>query len=101
AHGRPARATSCSSHRTFLIRALPFCHARLQAQKPLASAYLRELKTLADRLRKRRLDLGLRQRDVAERLGVDPMTVNNWERHHTQPGRQLTLRILHLLDKDP
>jgi len=34
-------------------------------------------------IRKRRLDLGLRQRDVAEIIGCDTMTVVNWEKSHT------------------
>ncbi len=34
-------------------------------------------------IRKRRLDLGLRQRDVAEIVGCDTMTVVNWEKGHT------------------
>ncbi|MDR3405052.1 MAG: helix-turn-helix transcriptional regulator [Chthoniobacter sp.] len=33
-------------------------------------------------IRKRRLDLGLRQRDVAEIVGCDTMTVVNWEKKH-------------------
>jgi transcriptional regulator with XRE-family HTH domain len=34
-------------------------------------------------IRKRRLDLGLRQADVAEIIGCDTMTVVNWEKSHT------------------
>ena len=34
-------------------------------------------------IRKRRLDLGLRQADVAEIVGCDKMTVVNWEKCHT------------------
>jgi len=73
-----------------LIPALPFCHVKLRAQRPPLAAYPKELRTLGDRVRKRRLDLGLRQKDVAEQLGVDEMTINNWERHRTRPiGRLL------------
>src|SRR5712691_8111311 len=63
-----ARKRNCAADRRSSrtgIPALPFCHVRLQAQKPLAAAYPRELWTLGDRVRKRRLDLGLRQKDVA------------------------------------
>lgn len=35
--------------------------------------------TLAQHLKARRLEQGLRQRDVADRLGVGPNTVLNWE----------------------
>jgi hypothetical protein len=47
---------------------LPCCQIRLKAQKPLPSAYPQTLKTLGDHLRKRRLDLQLFQKDVAQML---------------------------------
>ena len=56
------------------------------------------LKTLGDHLRKRRLELGLRQKDVAKALSVDETTVNNWERHRTEPTARLTLRIVRFLE---
>jgi uncharacterized protein YegP (UPF0339 family) len=34
----------------------------------------------------RRLDLGLLQREVAERLGADPCTITNWELKRTKPA---------------
>ncbi|HUT16318.1 MAG TPA: helix-turn-helix transcriptional regulator, partial [Anaerolineae bacterium] len=43
------------------------------------------MKTLGDHLRKRRLDLGLLQRDVAGKLQVSRMTVCNWETGRTSP----------------
>ncbi len=52
--------------------------------------YPRELRTIGDHLRKRRLDLSLRQRDVAARIGVDTTTVTNWELGHSKPA----LRVL-------
>lgn len=58
---------------------------RLTARKPSDPAYPKEIRTLGDHLRKRRLDLGLRQRQVALTLGVDAMTVNNWEVGRTAP----------------
>jgi transcriptional regulator with XRE-family HTH domain len=38
---------------------------------------------LGDHIRKRRLDLGLLQRQVAGRIGVNPDTVHNWETNAT------------------
>src|SRR5207244_12451497 len=70
--------------------ALPFGHARLTGPKPLPRSYPQVLTTIGDHLRKRRLDLGLLQREVAERLGVDETTVTNWELNRTTP----TLRFL-------
>ena len=64
----------------------------LKAEKPLPWAYPRELRTLADHLRKRRLDLGFGQKEVAAQLGVDEMTVKNWERGRTKPLARLVPR---------
>jgi transcriptional regulator with XRE-family HTH domain len=37
------------------------------------------LNTIGDHIKKIRLDRGLRQRDVAKIIGVDPFTILNWE----------------------
>ncbi|HKZ19445.1 MAG TPA: helix-turn-helix transcriptional regulator [Acidimicrobiia bacterium] len=73
----------------------------MRGQKPLPEAYPRELLTLGDRLRKRRLDLGLLQKDVAQQLGVSKDTVRNWEANRTQPGRLFLLRIAEFLGNLP
>ncbi|MGH7631103.1 MAG: helix-turn-helix domain-containing protein [Gemmatimonadales bacterium] len=52
---------------------------------------------MGDHLRKRWLDLGLRQREVAEQLGVDPCTATNWELNRTSPALRYLPRILGLL----
>lgn len=70
---------------------------RLQAQKPPLAAYPTELRTLGAQLRKRRLDLGLRQKDVARVLGVDEATVYNWERHRTAPASRFFPNIFTFL----
>ncbi|HKZ19449.1 MAG TPA: helix-turn-helix transcriptional regulator [Acidimicrobiia bacterium] len=63
----------------------------------MPEAYPRELLTLGDHLRKRRLDLGLLQKDVAARLGVTKDTVRNWERNRTEPVARLVPRIVRFL----
>lgn len=65
---------------------MPFCHVTLRGQKPPPPGYPTHPETLGEHLKKRRLDLGLRQRDVAERLGVCAESVRNWERGHTEPA---------------
>ncbi|MDR3405055.1 MAG: helix-turn-helix transcriptional regulator [Chthoniobacter sp.] len=40
-------------------------------------------KTIGEMIRKRRLDLGLRQADVAEIIGCDSTTVTNWDKGYT------------------
>ena len=81
--------------------ALPFCHVRLTGRKPLSAAYPHQLRTLEDPLRKRRLDLGLFQREVADKLGVDEMTICNWETNRTSPQLRLIPRIIAFLGSVP
>ncbi len=81
--------------------ALPFCQARIRAKKPPNSAYPPILAGVGDHLRKRRLDLGLRQRDVADRIGSDTTTVTNWELGHTEPGFGWMPAIVRFLGYDP
>ena len=57
----------------------PFCYFALSAKKPTNSAYQEKLITLGDHLRKKRLDLGLFQKDVAVAIGVGTMTICKWE----------------------
>jgi len=67
----------------------------------LPAAYPRAFRTLGDYLRQRRLELGLLQREVAERLGVDPCTVTNWELNRTSPALCFLPRIIGLIGFDP
>jgi transcriptional regulator with XRE-family HTH domain len=76
---------------------LPFCYFSLSAKRPPNSAYPEKLVTLGDHLRKRRLDLGLYQKDVAVTIGVDSTTVYNWENNRTTPPRRFIPRIINLL----
>ena len=83
------------------IPALPFCHVSLTASRPLSTGYPQELKTLGDHLRKRRLDLGLPQSNVARLLGVDPESVSNWERGYCSPRLQFIPRVIEFLGYVP
>ena len=81
--------------------ALPFCHVTLRGQRPLPAAYPQTLRTLGDHLRKRRLDLCLLQREAAERIGVDPTTVTNWELSRTAPALRFIPSIIRFLGYVP
>jgi len=59
------------------------------------------VRTVGDHLRKRRLDLGLRQRDVAEQVGVNKDTVRNWEIGRAAPALRQWPRIIRLLGYVP
>jgi transcriptional regulator with XRE-family HTH domain len=60
----------------------------------------KELKTLGDHIRKRRLEFGLLQREVADLLGADPQSVNAWERNYRQPSLRLLPAIRAFLGYD-
>ena len=76
---------------------MPFCHLAFQAQKPLSGAYPKELRTLGDHLRKRRLNLALTQKDVAKRLGANEASVWNWEKNRSSPALRFVPRIVEFL----
>lgn len=81
--------------------ALPFCSLRLRAPKPIDKAYPTELRTIGDHIRKRRLDFGLLQREVALRIGVDKSTVFNWEAGTAKPNRRALSGVIAFLGYDP
>jgi transcriptional regulator with XRE-family HTH domain len=70
---------------------------RLSARKPTNPAYPKEISTLGDHLRKKRLDHGLRQREVAKRIGVTSATVWQWERKRTEPETRYVPAIVEFL----
>jgi len=80
---------------------LPFCHLAFRAEKPLSEAFPEELRTLGDHLRKRRLDLGLFQKDVARRLGSNESSVWNWEKNRSSPALRFIPRIIEFLGYTP
>jgi transcriptional regulator with XRE-family HTH domain len=82
------------------MAALPFCHLRLKTPKP-DGRYPAQLQRLGGRIRKRRLDLGLLQKEIGDRLGADTRTVNDWEIGRARPGLRFVPRILTFLGYDP
>ncbi len=72
--------------------ALPFCKATLRGVRCPKGPYFARIKgypvtprTIGESIRKRRLDLGLRQIEVARIIGCNEMTIVNWEKGHTHP----------------
>jgi len=57
--------------------------------------------TLGDHIRRRRLELGLEQRELARQLGADDMTVCNWEKGRTFPSIRFLPRIVRFLGYVP
>ena len=55
-------------------------------------------KTLGQRIRKHRLEMGLKQVDLARQLKVDEMTIVNWELDRTSPAKRYLNRLNKYLD---
>lgn len=69
---------------------------KIQAHKEI----IKEPVTLGDLLRRRRLDLGLYQKEVAIQIGVTPSTIWNWE-HGWTIGKRYIPRIVTFLGYRP
>ena len=79
---------------------MPFCHRTLLATIP-KPAYPKQIKHLGDHIRARRIDLGLRQLDVADRLGVKKDTIRNWEISRTDPEIRFLPALVDFLGYNP
>ena len=71
----------------------------LKGQKP--SKIPKALNTWGDHIKKRRLELGLLQREVAERIGVNETSIYDWEKHRTGPMVHLIPKITQFLGYTP
>jgi DNA-binding XRE family transcriptional regulator len=87
---------------------LPSCHLTLAALRPRISKYALAIKrypqrpqTIGDHLRRRRLDLGLEQMDVAKTLRVHRASVQNWENNLYEPTAHMCAKIHAFLGYDP
>lgn len=80
--------------------ALPFCHLTLKATGT-NPAYPEKVGTWGERIRKRRLDLGLKREVVADLLRVSPESLTNWEKGHTEPQDRFVPAILAFLGDPP
>jgi len=56
---------------------------------------------LGDHIKKRRLDLGLFQKQLAQQLGVDEETIFRWEGDESRPQIRLIPAIIKLLGYNP
>jgi DNA-binding transcriptional regulator YiaG len=81
--------------------ALPFCHLRLSATRPRRKGYPEAPQGLGEHLRKRRMDLGLRQADVARTLRVKTGTLRGWEVGWAMPDVRGMGRVVAFLGYDP
>jgi len=80
---------------------LPFCHLTLKAKKPLPPAYPQAIETLGDHLRRKRLNLKLLQKEVASRIGVDDVSIYNWENNRVNSSVPFIPKIIEFLGYIP
>jgi len=74
---------------------------RLSARKSTAPSYPSDLRTLGDHLRRKRLDLGLLQRELAQQLGIAEASIWQWENNRTKPKIHLIPGIYDFLGYAP
>jgi transcriptional regulator with XRE-family HTH domain len=84
-----------------LTVALPFCHFELRAARRKPAKYPKQINSLGDHIRARRLDLKLLQKQVADQIGVHEMTITGWERNATAPAIRHIPAIIRFLGYDP
>jgi transcriptional regulator with XRE-family HTH domain len=77
------------------------CEIVLWAKKPPSKPYPKELKTTGDHLKKRRLELNMLQKELAERLGTTICTVRNWEKNRSSPSLIFIPKIIQFLGYVP
>ena len=65
------------------------------------SGYPQIIKRVGDHLRKRRLDLKLLQKEVADRIGVDEITIYYWENNRVKPSLTSIPKIIEFLGYIP
>jgi len=58
-------------------------------------------KTVGEMIRKRRLDLGLLQREVAAQIGCDTDTVTNWEKGRSTTDLKHVAKVVEFLGFNP
>jgi ribosome-binding protein aMBF1 (putative translation factor) len=59
--------------------------------------YPKNPKNFGERIRKKRMDLGLTMKDVAEKVGVTETTVYNWEVRNIKPYRRIEEKLRAIL----
>ena len=78
---------------------MPLVRIRIKCPKP--KDYPENPKTLDEHIKKRRIELGLTQKQAAQALGVNPWTVMNWETGRFEPPIRWLPAILRFLGYDP
>ena len=79
---------------------MPFYRWSLTAQRPIPG-YPERLEHIGHHILKRRLDLGLQQKQAARQLGVHSGCLENWEHGRTSPADRFMPAVIRLLGYNP
>lgn len=80
---------------------MPFCHFELRTARRKPERYPKEINSLGDHIRRRRLDLNLLQKQVADQIGVHEQTITGWEGNATIPEVRYMPAIIQFLGCNP
>jgi transcriptional regulator with XRE-family HTH domain len=81
---------------------VPFCRQTpLSLKARRAKDYSENPQTLGEHVKKRRRELGLLQREAAERMGIQRDTYVNWEKDKTRPVASQFRPVVTFLGYDP
>ena len=80
---------------------MPFTKFDITVCKPIDSRHFKNPKTIGNKLRNRRLELGLLQKDVATIMDVSEDTVTNWENERVEPQINYYPKIIQFLTYFP
>lgn len=83
------------------IPALPFSKQEKTVRKPLGDKYVSNPITIGQKLRNKRLELGILQKDVAKFIGVSDDTITFWENERVAPQVQYYPKIIQFLGYYP
>jgi len=83
------------------IPALPFSKLRITVGKPLGGKLLTNPTTLGEKLKNRRIELGMLQKDVANVIGVCEDSITLWENNRNEPSIIYYPKIIQFLGYVP
>lgn len=82
----------------------PFCHIEISEKRPKSrerNLPPREIRTLGDQIRQRRLDLKLTHPEVAEQIGVSVASLKKWEHNKLNVPPRFVDAVREFFKSDP
>jgi len=79
------------------IPALPFSRLQRNIRKPFGNKYIQMPNSLGEKIRNKRLELGLYQKDIAAIMEVSEDTITYWENNRSKPLTKQYSKIVKFL----